>query len=251
MPDHSAAQPGLAEPGVAERGRAKRGLILVTRPEPGASETASRLQGDGWTCVTAPFLTIQTRPVTLPRAPLQAVLVTSGNALGALSASLHATPLLAVGGRTADRARAAGFSMVHSAEGDAAAMAALAPTLFDRAAGPLLLASGRGQGATLAAALRQAGFRVHRRVAYEAARVRVFPPNAAAALLDNTHATLFFSADTARAFVRLLPVALTPALTRTAALTIGAETAAALQGLPFRCVRVSVRPTLDGVLALL
>ena len=226
------------------------GLVLITRPEPGASETAAFLRRAGLHGVIAPFLVIRPCRISLPETA-QAILVTSGNALEALSPRLHATPLLAVGDRTAARARAAGFATVHSASGDAAALAAAAPHLFNPANGALLLASGRGQGEALAAALRRAGFRVQRRVVYEAAAVRRFPGDAADALRTGVHAALFFSAETARAFARLLPASLAATLTGTDALTIGPDAAAALQGLPFHAVRVSVRPTSDGVLALL
>ncbi len=225
--------------------------MLITRPQPGAGETAARLRQLGLASVVAPFLTVRTLPADHPAEPVQGVLVTSGNALAGLPASLHATPLLAVGDHTAERARSAGFNTVHSAGGDAAALAALAPTLFDPAQGPLLLASGQGQGGGLATTLRQAGFRVHHHAVYAAVGVAAFPEPAAAALRSGVRAVLFFSAETARVFTRLLPGALAATLTRTEALTIGADAAAALRGLPFRAVRVSVRPTSDGVLALL
>lgn len=196
------------------------------------------------------MLTIQSIGASLPPAP-QALLVTSGNALAGIPASLHGMPLLAVGGRTAARALAAGFTTVHSADGDAGDLAARVPALFDPGAGPLLLASGRGQGRALATALRQAGFRVQRRVVYAAVPVRRFPPSAAAALRDGVHACLFLSAETARVFAHLLPRSLASALSCSDALAIGEDAAHALRGLPFAAVRVSVRPTLDGVLALL
>lgn len=226
------------------------GAVLVTRPEPGASETAARLRRAGLVAVVAPFLTVRTCAAELPGG-LQAVLVTSGNALAALPARLHRLPLLAVGDRTAERARAIGFSSAHSAEGDAAALARAAVARFDPAGGALLLASGRGQGEALAGSLRDAGFAVHHRSVYAAEGVAAFPEPAARALGTGVRAALFFSAETARVFVRLLPPGLAPALAGAEALAIGAAAAAALRGLPFRAVRVSVRPTSDGVLALL
>ena len=92
---------------------------------------------------------------------LHAILVTSGNAIPSLPASHHHLPLFAVGEATAARARDAGFTQVNSADGDANALAELVARSCDRHAGPLLLASGRGQGEGLAADLRARGFRVH------------------------------------------------------------------------------------------
>ncbi|MDA8251716.1 MAG: uroporphyrinogen-III synthase, partial [Rhodospirillales bacterium] len=120
----------------------------MTRPQPGASETAARLRALGRDAVLAPMLAIRPRPLSLAFRP-QAVLVTSGNAIAALPAALHALPLLAVGDATAARAAAAGFGDVHSAGRDATALAALAARLCRPQAGPLLLASGAGQGGAL------------------------------------------------------------------------------------------------------
>ena len=223
---------------------------MVTRPEPGASETARRLRALHRDPIVAPLL--QIRPLALaPFGAVGAVLVTSGNAVPLLPASLHGLPLLAVGQTTADRARSAGFAQVASADGDAAALA----ELTRRACPPgttLLLATARGQGGPLAAALRAHGFAVHRRAVYAARPAARMPPAALRALRDGSlAAALFLSAETARAFVRLLPPPLHPALAAVDALAIGQPAADALCFLPWRRVRVSAKPTQDSLLALL
>ncbi len=198
-----------------------------------------------------PLLTVRRTSVTLPD-PLgvQAVIAASGNAVG-LPGAYHRLPLLAVGGATAARARAAGFRTVHSADGDAQALAALAGRLLDPKASSLLLATGHGQGTALARLLRAAGFTVQRRAVYAAAPVRPFPQPAADAVAAGLHAALFFSAETAHAFARRLPQPLRPCLGGTIAAVIGPGAAEALRHLPWRALRVAVRPTQDGVLALL
>ena len=78
------------------------------------------------------------------------------------------------------------------------------------------------------------------------------PPAAIRALRDGSlAAALFLSAETARAFVRLLPPPLHPALAAVDALAIGQLAADALCVLPWRRVRVSAKPTQDSLLALL
>ena len=225
--------------------------MLVTRAEPAASDTARRLDALGFTPVVAPVLRVRALPARLPARRPCAVLVTSGNALASLPGDLHATPLLAVGDATAARARAAGFRDVRSAAGDADALAALARASLPPGAA-LLLASGRGQGASLATALRADGFRVHRRSLYDAGAVSVFPPAARRAFEARALcAALFLSAETARAFARLFPPDLAGRLRRVDALAIAQPAADVLGVLPWRRVRVSVTPTLEGVLALL
>jgi uroporphyrinogen-III synthase len=187
-----------------------------------------------------------------PRLPtdMQAILVTSGNALAALTPS--GTPLFAVGDATAARAREAGFTQVHSAGRDAQALAALIARTQHTRAGPLLLASGARQGQQLAADLRRRGFRVIRRVCYAAYPVQRFPHHAAALLHSGElHAVLFLSAETATAFVRLLPPELSHALESVAALAIGNAAAAVLEQLPWLRVCRAQNPTLDDVLALI
>ncbi len=227
-----------------------KGGVLVTRPEPGASETAQRLLALDYHPVVAPLLHIRRLEPALPE-HVAAVLVTSGNAVPCLPDGLHGTPLLAVGNTTADRARAAGFTRVTSADGDAAALADLARRAC-RPGAALLLATAHGQGASLAAALRGDGFVVHRRAVYAAEPVERMPPAALLALEAGTlAAALFLSAETARAFGRLLPEPLQPVLAGIDALAIGQPAAEALRFLPWRRVRVSAKPTQDSMLAML
>jgi uroporphyrinogen-III synthase len=218
--------------------------VLITRPEPGGSETATRVAALGYRPVAAP----------LPAAErLHAILVTSGNAIPSLPASHRHLPLLAVGAATAARARDAGFTQVNSADGDANALAELAARSCDPRAGPLLLASGRGQGEGLAADLRARGFRVVRRVVYVASPASALPDVARHAFASGgLEAALFFSAETARQCVRLLQAArLREAVRSVNALAIGQAAAVALQALPWRRICVAARPNQDAMLALL
>lgn len=110
--------------------------VLVTRPEPGAGRTAAKLRAMGFGPVALPLS--GTRPLAIPRDPVPenavAVAVTSANALRhappELIGRLAALPCHAVGGRTADAARAAGFAQVAEGPGDAVGLA-------DRIAGEL------------------------------------------------------------------------------------------------------------------
>lgn len=228
--------------------------VLITRPEPGATETASRVAALGLCPVVAPLLEILPRPAVLPEASLlQAVLIASGNALIGLPATYHTLPLLAVGDASAARARQAGFAGVLSADGDADALAALASVQCDPSGLPLLLTAGHGQGLSLAAALRAHGFRVIRRTTYAATPIRALPEPASESLrAKNLRAALFFSAATARQFVRLLRRSgLREALQGIDACAIGHPTAAAIEALPWRRVLRAAKPTQDAMLALL
>lgn len=228
--------------------------VLITRPEPGASETAARVAALGYLPVVAPLLEISTLQTTLPpSAHVQAILATSGNAIAALPASHRHLPLFAVGEATAERARAAGFVHVSSADGDSGALASLVAQSCERSAGSLLFACGRDQGQALAGDLRARGFAVVRRVVYAAASPGVLPDTAREAFASgNLTAALFFSAETARHCVRLLRAArLHEAVRSVDALAIGRPAAMALQALPWRQTRVATQPNQDAMLALL
>lgn len=228
--------------------------ILVTRPEPGASRTAAYLTALGLEPIVAPVLRIVPMAASLPAAErIAAVLATSGNAVDVLPPAYHALPLLTVGDATASRARTAGFRAVASADGDAAALAALARATLVPTAGALVLASGERQGGTLADALRQHGFIVHRRVVYRSAAVtRLSEPATVALRAGTVRAALFFSAETAEQFVRLARRAgLTEAVRASEAVAIGQAASMALTALPWRRIRVAAKPTQDAMLALL
>ena len=72
--------------------------VLVTRPQPGAAETARRLLALGRTPVLAPVLEIVPLAADLPPPDgIQAVLITSANALAALEAGMPSSAGIALG----------------------------------------------------------------------------------------------------------------------------------------------------------
>ncbi len=228
--------------------------VLVTRPEAGAAETAERVAGLGFVPVLAPVMAVAPLPARLPPpGRVQAVLVTSGNALPALGAAWHGVPVLAVGDATAGRARAAGFADVTSAGRNAEALAALVRGRCRPGAGALLLPTARGEGLALARSLRGSGFAVVRRTVYAAVPQNALPAAAAEALSRGAvAAALFFSPATARCFTKLLLAAL-PAgcLNAVDALALSPAVAAPLAPLPWRRLRVADRPSQDALLTLL
>lgn len=216
-------------------------MVLVTRPEPGASETAAAIAALGWTPLLAPALVLRSIPPgALPRA--QALLLPSRAAARALPpASL---PVLAVGTGTAQEARARGFADVTAAEGEAVALAALAADRLAPRAGPLILAVGRGYGAELATALRRQGFRVLRRVVYEAVPADGLPPEAASALrAGRVAAVLVTSPRGARILVgQLRDAGLADAAAGLRALVLSPRIADALAPLRWRAIETTRRP---------
>src|SRR5215813_10078116 len=99
--------------------------LIVTRPEPDASATAALLRARGHVVDVAPLLRVETEATAdLGRGPWGGIVITSTNAVRAIAgharktellAELLARPLFAVGRRSAEAARAAGFADVISA----------------------------------------------------------------------------------------------------------------------------------------
>ncbi|MDP9127408.1 MAG: uroporphyrinogen-III synthase [Pseudomonadota bacterium] len=105
--------------------------ILLTRPRASSLNFAKEIEAHGYEAVLEPLLTIVPHPAVMPDlSPMQAVMITSSNALEVLAArtntsrELFTLPCFCVGPRTAREAKEAGFSDVRYATGDSADLAA-------------------------------------------------------------------------------------------------------------------------------
>jgi uroporphyrinogen-III synthase len=96
-------------------------MILVLRPEPGASETVRHLRDSGLEAISVPLFVVQPLDWELPDpARFDALLLTSANAVrhgGEQLGKLRGLPVHAVGEATAKASRGAGFDI--SSSGDA------------------------------------------------------------------------------------------------------------------------------------
>ncbi len=94
--------------------------ILVTRPQPAAAATASRLSALGHVPIVMPLLATEPVPWALPAESPQGLLLTSAAALRHAGAGLRAfagLPAYAVGDATAAAARAAGLTDIRTGAG--------------------------------------------------------------------------------------------------------------------------------------
>ncbi len=220
--------------------------ILVTRPEPGAAATSAKLSQLGFEPVLLPCLTIKPRGVkNFPERPA-AIILTSAQAIPALPENFRQIPCFSVGDATAAKLREAGFVSVESAAGDAKDLFRL--ITMRRISGPHLLAVGERHGLALARQLRATGIAVVRRTVYSARPLRVLPAEIRAALAaGEIGKALFYSAETAKAFIRLQP----PATAQIESLALSPAIAEVLKRLPWRSIRVALAPAEADMLALL
>ena len=228
--------------------------VLITRPEPGATQTATRVAALGFLPVVTPLTSIMPLSRGLPlSAQVAATVLTSRNAVPACPPTCFDRPVFTVGSATAACARVAGFQHVIDADADASAL----PGLIARTIAPnrqtLFLPTARRQGIELTRALRRQGFRVMRRVAYDNIAVNTLPSETVAHLREeDVMAALFFSTESARTFVRLVRAAgLAESVAAVTAVSISERSAMPLRTLPWRRISVAAKPNQDAMLVLL
>jgi uroporphyrinogen-III synthase len=171
--------------------------VVVTRPQADGERTAGVLRARGHDVLLAPLMKVETVAADLA-GHWAAVIVTSANAPAAIAADpegkvLLALPAFAVGQRSADAARQAGFKDVTTANGD---VRDLMQTLIARrtdTAAPLLYLAGEDRAADLVGELAAHGIAAEMRVVYRAVTTP-FPPALIATLrAGQVDAVLHFS----------------------------------------------------------
>lgn len=229
--------------------------VLVTRPEPAASQTAARLKAMGHEAVVDPMLRIAPTRAPLPDGPFDAVAFTSINGVKAFAAHsdfprFSALPAFAVGSRTAREARNVGFASVTDCEGDAAALAGR----LAQALGPgarVLNPAGEDRAADLAELLAEPGLKVELAIIYAAEPADALSEEARDALASGTiAAALHFSHRTVKTLLACAAAAgLQGRLAEVRHLCMSAQVGAPL-GAGAK-VEVAAAPNEDELLALL
>ena len=167
-----------------------RGSVLVTRPEPEAWRTAEKLAALGWQPIVAPLIVAQAMPDSPPMTGFDAVAMTSARAVehmrAADRAALADLPAFAVGARTADAMRSAGFRHVASADGDVTALAALIAGSGMKASGRVAHIGGQDRAGDLSGLVAISGIKVETIAVYRMAPVTELPEIAHRALEDGS-----------------------------------------------------------------
>lgn len=182
--------------------------ILVTRPAPDDAKQAEVLRARGHEPVLAPLLDIKFEQPCLDLDGVQALIVTSRNALRALAThpqakQLTPLPLFAVGETTAAAARDVGFAQATTGPGKAAGLAERLRAELDPANGALLHLAGEDLAFDLASALPV--FELRQPALYRAVPAVALPEEALRALkAGKVEAAILMSPRTAEILVSLL-----------------------------------------------
>jgi uroporphyrinogen-III synthase len=233
----------------------KKMRVLVTRPLPDGERTAATLRAKGHDVLLAPLMQVRPIPAELA-GNWSAVIITSANALRALTkeqlAPLLGLPLYAVGSRSAEAARAAGFREVRTAQGDADALVRLIAERYANEAAPYLYLAGEHRAADIEGALAGKGIKVTTVVVYRNMTTG-FPPELIHAVeRKQLDVALHFSRRSAENFVIGARTAglLAQALTMKQ-LCLSAQVAGPLTAAGAHDVAVARRPDETSLLALL
>ncbi|CDX42148.1 Uroporphyrinogen III synthase HEM4 [Mesorhizobium sp. ORS 3359] len=230
--------------------------VLVTRPEPGASRTARRIEALGFQPVLLPLTETRALPVEASiGADAVAVAVTSANAVRhaprALVASLAGLPCHAVGKRTAEACRAAGFLSVSEGPGDAEALAdAIGGGLAGKA---IVYLCGRVRFPVFEQRLTAAGVHVQPIETYDTISVDYGDAEVVAGLSgQSVEAALLYSAKASAALIKLIArPALRQLFETTEFLTLSARIAEPMEEIAGSRVHVASQPEEEALLALL
>lgn len=231
--------------------------ILVTRPETEARRTQRKLEAMGYRVTVAPLLDIFVDAPPLETSGVQALVLTSRNAVHALAthpqtSALLGLPVLAVGKTTALAARSAGFKVTLEGDAGGAELAALIAGHLTPRSGTLLHISGEAVAFDLQQALAPSGYDVRRVIVYRSRPAVSLCPAAAAALdAGDLDAVLLMSPRTAQVWSTLVGAAgLTEKTRKLVHLCLSAGVAQALQSLDPIRIEVAVKPNEEEMLAL-
>jgi uroporphyrinogen-III synthase len=231
------------------------GRIVLTRPRDEAEGLAAELTARGYDTLVEPMLDIVPLPTPLPDlGAYRALVFTSANGVRSFAdrCADRALPAYAVGMRTADSLRKAGFTDVRGAWGDAGLLAEfIRETLGNE--GPLLHPTAKDVARDMEALLAPAGIAVDSVALYEAVPATGFSKALVDALYACTiESVLFYSVRTAATFGTLLnELGLAQMISSISALCLSDQVAAEAGKLPWREVMTASEHSTRSMIALL
>jgi len=224
-------------------------VVWITRAQPGAEATASRVRLMGIEAIVEPLLEV--RPIADARLDLTDVCALAFTSANAVAAFAERTPergfrVFTVGDATATAARARRFSTVLSAQGDVTALAAALSARRRELPGVILYPAAAEPSQDLAGALEAAGLAVRQVAVYETATLA--PTEALTARLPEIQGVLVHSAKAATALAGVLKDHPAPHL---AAFCLSRQVARPLARAGLAAIHAAAEPNEAGLLALL
>ena len=183
----------------------RRQKIWITRAQPGAAATAERVRALGHDAIVAPLLAVRAfEDVQVDLVGVAALAFTSANGVRCFAdiCAERAIRVFAVGASTAQAARAAGFKLVLSADGDVEALAEGIGQRRGELRGAVLHPGAAEPAGDLAGALEKLGVTARSLILYETEPVKLNAEVAAQLVLAD--AVLLHSPRAAQVLAALL-----------------------------------------------
>ena len=183
----------------------RRQKIWITRAQPGAEATAERVRGLGHEALVAPLLAVRAlEEAVIDLGGVAALAFTSSNGVRCFAdlSPERQIRVFAVGAATAQAARAAGFKLVLSADGDVEALAEGIGQRRNELRGAVLHPGAAEPAGDLTGALEKHGVTARQVVLYETEPVKL--DDEAADLLVQADAVLLHSPRAAKALAAVL-----------------------------------------------
>jgi uroporphyrinogen-III synthase len=191
----------------------RRQKIWITRAQPGAEVTAERVRALGHEAIVAPLLAVKPlADVEVDLGGVAALAFTSANGVRAFAdlSGERNLRVFAVGAATANAARAAGFRLVLSADGDVEALAEGIAKRRGELRGAVLHSGAAEPAGDLVGALNALGVEARQLVLYETTPVKL--PAETAGQLVQADAVLLHSPKAAQVLAGVLKAHPAPAL---------------------------------------
>lgn len=223
--------------------------VIVTRAEPGASDTMARLEAMGLDAIGSPMLALVRRDAPLPDlSAIHHLVFTSANGVRFLAEStgFRGAKAWCVGPSTAEAARQAGFRQVHEGAGDAQDLAGDMIAALPAGSTGVLHVANEAAAGELVARLRAAGIPAEFLALYETRPVEELTPAAEAALAGGPAFVLIHSAKGAGAFSNAAS-----RLDKAMIIAISDAAARPLQGRDIAALHIATAPNEDALLAAL
>ena len=227
--------------------------IIVTRAEPGASETIARLRGMGRTVISSPILSLHERsdvPIA-PTSDLSGLVFTSANGVRVFAAREQDRSLTAwcVGPATAEAAQVAGFQTVMESAGNAEDLANYIAEHSAPDEKPLLHVANTAATGTLKSTLEMHGFTVEFAGLYEMRPATELPSDVQDLVHRKAPAILLIHSNKgATAFANLLP---SQTYETWIGVGISKQATGPLQSLQLQATFLAEIPNEDGLLSAL
>jgi uroporphyrinogen-III synthase len=230
--------------------------VVVTRPQADSERTATALRERGHEVLVAPLMCVEPIEADLS-GDWGAVVVTSANAPAAIAGNpardkLVALPAFAVGQRSADAARDAGFTKVSSADGDVRDLVAQLTARRLEARGPLLYLAGEDRSADLIGELAGHGIAAQMRIVYRAVTAPLPPELIEALKAGEVDAVAHFSRRSAENYLSgAANAGVTPEALKPLHVCLAEQVAAPLVAAGAPLVSIASRPNEAALIELL